>query len=299
MDPIPTKTLHWQTPAGARRTVTWMEAGDPGGFPLIYAHGNPGCRLEIEFLHLSAKAHGFRLITMDRPGLGGSSLVQPYDLTRFAADTERLADELGLAGFALMGWSSGGPMVLAAAHALPERVRAVAVVASYTNFGDWPEGKELLDDFQLRGLVWLENRPTLANRVLSVVRWTDLELPNFYLKLARKEMAPSDRQQLQDDARADLFIRIQQEALHQGVEGAMLDLEMQWQPWPFSLREVEVPVQLFQGRADTFVPWPFAEHMVGALPRAQLTLADEYGHLMPMAPEVQRRMFRSLQPFCQ
>ena len=34
------------------------EAGDPAGFPLFYAHGNPGSRLELALLDADARRHG-------------------------------------------------------------------------------------------------------------------------------------------------------------------------------------------------------------------------------------------------
>jgi len=277
---------HW-----GDRKVAWMQRGNLGGFPVFYAHGNPGSRLELLYLADKASQYGLRLIVMDRPGLGASDYVEDYDLLDFARDTERLADELGVEDFGLIGWSSGGPPVLATAYHLPERVRFAISVSSYTNFGEFAQARELMDDYGLRGPEMSREHPTLFNKMVGLVRWADLELPNFYLKMAEVEMPEADRQVLRDKNVAELFIRNQQEALEQGREGTIRDLEVQWAPWPFSMSDIDVPVYVFQGKADTFVPWEFSSHLARTIPDAHLTLYPDRGHLMPLTPEFQDTMF--------
>lgn len=277
---------HW-----GNRKVAWMQRGDLDGFPVFYAHGNPGSRLELLFLERKAAEYGIRLIVIDRPGLGASDYVDDYGLLDFAADTERLADELGIGEFGVLGWSSGGPPVLATAYCLPERVKFAISVSSYTNFGELAEARQLMSDHGLRGPEMAEESPGLFNKVIGLVRWADLTLPEFYLRIAEEEMAEADREILRDEAIAGVFIRNQQEALEQGSEGAIQDLEVQWAPWPFSLSEIDVPVYIYQGKADTFVPWEFAPHMARTIPDATLELFPGQGHLMPLTPEFQDRIF--------
>jgi len=49
---------------------------------------------------------------------------------------------------------------------------------------------------------------------------------------------------LEDKQVAELFMRNQQEALQQGTEGAIQDLEVQWAPWSFCLEDIHVPVHI-------------------------------------------------------
>ncbi len=149
-----------------------------------------------------------------------------------------------------------------------------------------------MSNYDLRGPELSAKRPTLFNRAVELVRWTDLKLPNFYMKMAEAEMPEPDRAILQDKQIAELFMRNQQEALKQGVEGAIQDLEVQWAPWPFSLKDISVPVYIYQGQKDTFVPWPFAEHMARTIPDATLTLKPDSGHLMPLDPIFQDEIFK-------
>ena len=273
------------------RKVAWLERGDVNGFPVFYAHGNPGSRLELLFLDEKALEYGIRLIVLDRPGLGQSDYVPDYNLLDFASDIERLANEKGIEQFGLIGWSSGGPPVLATAHQLPKRVKFAISVSGYTNFGEYDEARELMKSYNLRGPELSENRPRLFNQAVKLVRWTDLQLPNFYMKMAEAEMPAPDRAILEDKQIAELFIRNQQEALKQGTEGAIQDLEVQWAPWSVSLKDINVPVYIYQGKKDTFVPWKFGEHLANTIPGASLTLMPDAGHLMPLDPVFQDELF--------
>ena len=96
------------------------EAGDPNGFPVFYAHGNPGSRLELALLDQDARHSGYRLISFDRPGIGRSPYLAPYSLRDFADDTAALADMFGIKRFGLIGWSSGGPPVIATSYYYPQ-----------------------------------------------------------------------------------------------------------------------------------------------------------------------------------
>lgn len=274
------------------RKIAWLERGDINGFPVFYAHGNPGSRLELLFLDKKAQEYGIRLIVLERPGLGRSDYVAGYDLLDFASDLEKLADEKEIEQFGLIGWSSGGPPVLATAYQLPKRTKFVISISGYTNFGEFDEAKALMEHYNLRGPELSENRPRLFNQAVKLVRWTDLTLPNFYMKMAEAEMPAADRTILEDKQVAELFMRNQQEALKQGTEGAIQDLEVQWAPWSFSLKDIHVPVHIYQGKQDTFVPWKFGEHMANTIPGASLTLLPDSGHLMPLDPAFQDQIFK-------
>jgi pimeloyl-ACP methyl ester carboxylesterase len=274
------------------RKVAWLDCGDPEGFPVFYAHGNPGSRLEILSMEQKAREYGFRLIVFERPGIGKSDYVAPYPLLAFAKDLERFADEQGIDDFGLMGWSSGGPPVLSAAYCMPERVRFVFSLSGYTNFGECKDARKLMAEKGLHGPALSENMPILFKMIVRNLRRIDLFLPEVYLKLSEDEMCDADREILKNQEIADLFSLDQQEALLPGTRGAVQDLETQWAPWDFALEEVFVPVHIFQGKQDTFVPWQFGEHLAAHIPNATLHLFEDRGHLYPLKPEYQDEIFK-------
>lgn len=272
-------------------TLAVAEAGDPGGFPVFYAHGNPGSRLELALLDLDARRHGYRLISFDRPGIGQSPYLTPYSLKDFADDTAALADLKGFTQFGLIGWSSGGPPVLAVANYYPQRVAFTFSIAGYTDFSRFPDARQFMADHGLPGSKMAEKRPLLFDLTVWGLRRTDLHRPDFYLRTAKEEMPPFDLRQLDDPAHACLFMRTQQEGLRQGTDGAVQDLKVQWQAWGYDMDKLNSPVQVVQGQADPFVPYQFGQHLAANLPQAQLHLLPEKGHLLPFSAEFRSWLF--------
>ncbi len=86
-----------------------------------------------------------RLVTFDRPGYGGSTPA-PFRLASIAADAHAIADGLGVARFAMLGMSGGGPAALAAATVPGGRVTRVGVASGAGPFQHVPGALEDLDD---------------------------------------------------------------------------------------------------------------------------------------------------------
>src|SRR5689334_16377134 len=94
----------------------YAEYGDPTGTPVFAFHGTPASRLGFDWADGAAKRAAVRLIAVDRPGIGISSAQKRWTLLSHAADTELLADALNISRFGVLGWSGGGPYVLASAR---------------------------------------------------------------------------------------------------------------------------------------------------------------------------------------
>lgn len=268
------------------------EAGDPMGFPVFYAHGNPGSRLELALLDQDARRFGYRLIVFDRPGFGKSPFVKHYSLRDFADDLAALADLKKIARFGLIGWSSGAPPVIATTYYYPQRVAFTFAISGYTDFSRFPDAQQFMADRGLPGAKLAQNHPLAFSMTVWGVRRMDLHRPDFYLREAVKKMPPSDRRLLDSPASACLFMRTQQEGLRQGSDGAVQDLKVQWQHWGFEMSEVKNPVQIMQGEADAFVPQAFAHHLSKNLANGQLHLFPGKGHLLPFSSDFREEMFR-------
>ncbi|WP_310526374.1 alpha/beta hydrolase, partial [Nocardioides sp.] len=111
------------------RRLSFAEYGPRDGRPVVWMHGTPGARRQIP---LEARAFaaelGVRIIGIDRPGIGASSPYLYADVLEWTEDLRLLLDALGVDTFRLVGLSGGGPYVLAAGAAMPDRVHAAAVL---------------------------------------------------------------------------------------------------------------------------------------------------------------------------
>ena len=111
------------------RILGFAEYGDLRGAPIFYFHGFPGSRLEASCFQDIAHSHGWRLIGVDRPGMGLSSLDSKRTLLSWAQDVTYLADSLRIERFSVIGHSGGGAFVVACAHTIPERLIGAAIVS--------------------------------------------------------------------------------------------------------------------------------------------------------------------------
>lgn len=133
------------------------------GAPLILLHGHP-LDHTIWGTLVPLLQDDFDLILPDLRGFGASEAPRtPYLLTDMAADLLALMDLLGLARAFLAGHSMGGYIALAFAHAWPQRLAGLGLVASHV-FADPPERRQMrytdAADIEQRGPALLaENFP--------------------------------------------------------------------------------------------------------------------------------------------
>jgi len=258
------------------RTLAFAEAGDPEGRPVVYFHGAPTSRLDIALFEIDAlRAPGARIIAPDRPGYGGSSPHPGRSWVDWPIDVVALADHLGIARFAVMGMSSGGPYSVACAAMLPDHVVAAAVLSGVTDMG-WPDA---WDGF-------LESEAALM-RVGDEDRarvWCDEHYgPDGAGFFGETDgMAPADEALMGDATIATPLMTSMIEAFHQGVAGYAQDVTVQGRPWSFDAGTIRTPVFVYHGEADTLAPVAHARHTAGLIPGSTLATFPEQGHLSVM-----------------
>ncbi|MEA2473204.1 MAG: hypothetical protein QOE06_1119, partial [Thermoleophilaceae bacterium] len=143
---------------GDGRRLAYEQFGDPGGEPLVFLHGWGDSRLTRHPDDSIARALGVRLITVDRPGAGGSDFQPGRRLLDWPADVAALADSLGIRRFAVLGWSGAGPHAAACAHALPERVTRLGIACGFAPIERREHARGLPRDLRL-GLPLLRRAP--------------------------------------------------------------------------------------------------------------------------------------------
>src|SRR3954462_10473951 len=109
------------------RHVAYEVGGDPDGTPVFLQHGTGDSRLCKHPDDALTASLGVRLITADRPGVGGSSPHKGRDLLGWVPDATAVADALGLDSFVVAGHPGGCPHALAVAKGLGPRVTKVGL----------------------------------------------------------------------------------------------------------------------------------------------------------------------------
>lgn len=247
------------------RVLRAYDSGTQGAprLVLVWHHGSPQTGAPLDPVLRAASSRGIRLLSYGRPGYGGSTPHPGRDVASAASDTAAVADAFGVERFATMGASGGAPHALAGAALLLERVTAVAAIAGIaprTDAFDWFAGMRS------------------PGGLRSAVRGRD----------ARARFAESETFDPEQFLAADIAaLGGRWASLGADVErasafgtGGLVDDDVAFaSPWGFELEQVTAPVLLVQGEGDRIVPRRHASWMLGRLPRAQLWMRLDDGHI--------------------
>src|ERR1700690_4235043 len=88
---------------GDGRRVTYSEFGDPDGTRVLSCHGGLVCRFDVEPSAAAFHDRRARVISPDRPGVGGSDRRPGHSTADWADDVRELLDALGIERCAVMG----------------------------------------------------------------------------------------------------------------------------------------------------------------------------------------------------
>lgn len=288
----PTQIHTIQTPDS--RQLIGLETGAREGTPLVYAHGMPGSALEALFFHEQARVAGFRILALDRPGIRASSYQPDRTLLDYPDDLALFLDHLGIEQCVHMGWSSGGSRTLAAAHALPDRLRLAVLLSSYTHFTEMPDARRLLLRTLWPGPLVADISPGLFRGLVSVITAVAQRRPDFYMARAHSLFSDADRKILAEPEQVRRFRNSQLECLSSGARAIATDLLTEMGDWGFRLAQVPVRTLIWQGEEDHLLPLDYARHLAVTLPDAELTLLPHSGHFYPLSRPFQADLFQRI-----
>jgi pimeloyl-ACP methyl ester carboxylesterase len=260
------------------RTLACLELGDPSGPPVLYFHGYPGSRLEARVAATAAGRLGVRLLSVDRPGFGQSTFQAARRIGGWAADIGALADQLALERFSIVGVSGGAPYALACAAQLSHRLARVALVCPLSPL-DVADGKAgMLAQDRLMLALAAHAAPLARGVVHMLAHWMRQDADR-YVRFMIAGMVPPDRDLFADPGYRSLVRESTAEALRQGGRGAAWELTLIARRWDFRLRDVRMPVSLWQGLADQILPAAMARRLAAALPACNPRYFPGEGHL--------------------
>jgi pimeloyl-ACP methyl ester carboxylesterase len=264
----------------AGRELCWAQWGDPDANAVVYCHGLPGSRRDLESPELDGlvAAAGKRLVAVDRPGFGGSTFQRGRTIDDWATDVVAVTAELRIDRFAVLGYSSGGPYALACALGFPERVSAAVLVsaAAPVDYPRWREGTGRADRLMMRVS---RLAPPLARLGVAAARRQARRRPEAFSRQFDRELSPSDRAVHADPVVREALRALFLDATRKGVAGVVYDYALSARPWGAPLEHVTVPVRLFHGDDDHVVPLHHAEWYAGRIPGARLEVWSGAGHL--------------------
>lgn len=188
-----------------------------------------------------------------------------------------LLDHLGIDEFTIVAHSGGAPHALACARFMPERVRGVAVCGGA---GPWARpGSEAGMAPQLRLAVRLaRSRPGLAWLSFAGMSWFGRRWPARAVAGMRALAPRPDRAILGEALVGNTVRRAMATAPRTQARACGCDVAVIAADWGFRLEDISVPVTVWHGDADTWIPPHQAEAVARSIPGATLRLLPGAGH---------------------
>jgi pimeloyl-ACP methyl ester carboxylesterase len=260
--------------------VAFQEYGDFNGVPVVFCHGWPSSCTMGRLTDEPARQLGVRIISPDRPGISRSSLQANRKLADWPRVIERVLDHLGIGEFQALAISGGAPYAYAMAAAMPERVRAIAIVCGAIPMAELEDARGLLPLYRWM-LALYRSRPQLLRRLFRMARpilslRPPVRLRPLFLKMLM--LRPCDAESLRDAAAFEAIFESQRRAWRGSAEGVMVDAQIYAQPWGFSLEDVPVAVRLWHGKQDRAFSIHLAEEVAKRLPDCNARFIDNAGH---------------------
>ena len=254
------------------RRLGYAEYGAPNGSPVLFFHSAPGSRHIHADMASMAAQRGIRLIAVERPGYGLSDPQPGRSMLDWPGDVAALTDALGIAKFAIIGFSMGSTYALACASRLPLRVTIVALAGAFAPLdapgvmtGMSPSSSGLLSLAQSNPDELKKVFSPLAESPTVLLAAMSASLPEWDKNEVNKRMAELEREYTQ--------------TLRGGIDGVVSDFVLASGNWGFPLDSINTEAHLWCGTADCNTPPAMTAYLSSILPYSRTFMLPDEGHL--------------------
>jgi pimeloyl-ACP methyl ester carboxylesterase len=248
---------------------------------LIYFHGAPGAPQEAALFDAAAKAHGLRVLAIDRfaapLGLRGEAYFQCL-----AAQIQQATKDEKLV---LVGFSIGAFVAMRTCRHLGSRVEKLHLIAAAAPL----DGGDFLASMAGQTVFRLARAAPRLFLLLSCWQGLLARLaPRALFKLLFTSAQGSDKLLARNAQFRAMLTPILRACFVGNLRGYVRDVGAYVQPWAWALAEIRVPVLLWHGAQDNWSPPAMASYLHSALPQCgsvQLMEGEShYGCLLKAAP---------------
>ena len=260
-------------------SIGYAEYGDSQGRPVLYFHGLPSSRFELndpDLIEIVERLQ-IRVIVADRPGIGLSDF-KPYTIASYPDLVAEFADRLDLDKFPVIGISSGGKFVAACAWKISPRLTSATIVSGTAPF-DLPGVKESLSKSDRQTYSMADKFPWLFRLVLWKIARDARKDPASILSLFT-ELSEVDKAVLGRPNVTRTFGQMVVEAFRQGTRGTALDWMLEARLWGFSLQDIKMQVDIWHGEEDKLVSIEQARIQAKAIQNARVNFYPNEGHTL-------------------
>jgi pimeloyl-ACP methyl ester carboxylesterase len=269
-----------KTGTSGERILDVSVDGPEDAVPLLFHNGTPSSGQLYDPFVETASQRNLKMVSFSRAGYGNSTRNPGRRVVHVIPDVAAILDHLGADRYYTLGWSGGGPHALACAALLPERLIGAATVgclAPYDAEGlDWMTGmgKENVESFRAA----LAGDTALRTFLERAASWTANVTPDEVAASLGDLVSEADRSAISGESAAwlaDVF----RESVRNGIWGWYDDEVAFVRPWGFDVRNINVPVAIWQGAQDRTTPFAHGEWLASHIPGVHPHLLPDHGHL--------------------
>lgn len=274
------------------RRLAWSSFGPEDGLPLLFIAG-AACGRSMVFGERHLESGGVRLLTMDRPGMGGSDPDPERTLASTAADYAAVLEAAGAEGAPAVANGEGAPFGLAVA--LSGACGRLLLISPADEIAA-PRIHRLLPP-QLRELAAaVEADPAAASAFLASIGAEGM------LEMLLGNADDHDRVVYRDPAFQERYRAALDEGFARDGAGYVADTMLAMGRWGLPLERVAAPVEIWLGDLDAAHSPEQGEHVSARIPGARRRLVHSAGAALlwthareviawakdPESPEIER-----------
>lgn len=272
------------------RRIDYLEFGDPAGAPALHLHGTPSSGAAGAWLDAAGRARGVRIVSPDRPGYLGSDAAADPSLLGGSRHLLAFARLLGLGRFGVAAFSGGACWALALARLAPDEVTVVHVgggLGSLASAGPdvLGRGRRLMFRAGATPVVGplVIGAPMKLMRVVVGRRLATsgaAAAEAIYAGAARGAQVDAVAAYIRDTPPEELSRELGDHLAAGSARGVVDDIRAYVRPWPFELRELTTPIEIWHGLDDPAVPAGFARAAAEELRQGTVHVLEGEGHLV-------------------
>ncbi|WP_413664576.1 alpha/beta hydrolase [Microbulbifer sp. ANSA003] len=258
------------------RILTYDDYGDPNGWPVLFNHGFSDSRLIRNPDKDLTASLGVRIISVDQPGVGGSSPHRGRRMVDWGSDIEELVNRLNIETFSVVGHSGGAPHALSIANKLPHRVSKIALAAPVAPL-DYPGMTDLLKNPDIRLIAKIHRWQFLTRCLCRLSAYQANSNIQDYIQLFAKKDASDAALFIRDPALKKMFEESFSAGATQHGEGFFEMIMALWD-WGFDPREITTSTKIFYGDADDIIDIKMPEYLSSIMPNSSTQSWHQLGH---------------------
>lgn len=254
------------------RVVSFFDFGDPIGDPILLHTGHMSSGILSAFIDDLARKNGFRVISINRPGIGESDFYD-FDLVSVADDSKQLMTALKLGKYIVVSLSAG----VAFMFAICQENESVLLGVGLGVFGPFQKIEKEVTGlekiyFNTKGVII----PSLFLSVFKFCPWLiDLIANSMLDGLPQME----NRETMKEILRWDRKL-----ALLKGMKPMIVEKNLLTLDWSELVKSANKNIKylFFHGQLDKSAPTSVLEWYKSILPKSNFVLYKNENHFAPL-----------------